>query len=93
MTINGNGTGHAQRHAGGGDGATRHSLTFTAANGVTPNATEPFTLTVDRAGHRRSAHLGRDHAVRVDRSTPGESTVHGSSATTGVNAQTAAEFT
>ena len=48
---NGNGTATLSGTPAAGTGDS-YSLTFTAANGVTPSATQPFTLTVDQ--RRRS---------------------------------------
>ncbi|MGO9558327.1 MAG: IPT/TIG domain-containing protein [Acidimicrobiales bacterium] len=48
FTDNGNGTATLSGTPASGSGGV-YSLTITAANGVSPNATQPFTLTVDQA--------------------------------------------
>ena len=54
---NGNGTATLSGTPAAGTGGI-YPITITATNGVTPDATQTFTLTVDQAaGH----HLGRQH--------------------------------
>ncbi len=73
---NGDGTATLAGTPAAGSGGT-YALTITAANGVTPNATQSFTLTVDQApaitsadnttftdGHRRHVHGDRPPGSR-----------------------------
>ena len=68
FTDNGDGTATLSGTPAAGTGGT-YPITITATNGVSPDATQTFTLTVDQAA---AHHLGRQHDLHR-RAPPGPS--------------------
>ena len=73
FTDNGNGTATLAGTPAAGTGGT-YPFTITAANGVLPDATQSFTLTVNGAGaghHQRQQHdVHGGHGRHASRSRP-----------------------